>query len=190
MTTGNGIPFVANMPTEEVFTTPDARRVEGTVASTYPLVLLGNIIRNLRLRFEDGRAVEVHADEGQDFIRAYVATDEGSARLGEVALVDRSSRVGQTGLVFYDTLFDENAAAHIALGNAVLPATPDALALGEADRRSRGINVSSIHSRLHDRKPRGGHMGRRRHRQRDADSRERRLGPAYTLSQRDVAQPG
>ncbi len=146
VTTGNGIPFVANMPTEEVFTTPDARRVEGTVASTYPLVLLGNIIRNLRLRFEDGRAVEVHADEGQDFIRAYVATDEGSARLGEVALVDRSSRVGQTGLVFYDTLFDENAAAHIALGNAVLPATPDALALGEADRRSRGINVSSIHT--------------------------------------------
>ena len=146
VTTGNGVPFVANMPTEEVFTTPDARRAEGTVASTYPLVLLGNIIRDLRLRFEDGRAVEVHADEGQDVIRAYMATDEGSARLGEVALVDRSSRVGQTGLVFYDTLFDENAAAHIALGNAVLPATPDALALGEADRRSRGINVSSIHT--------------------------------------------
>ena len=146
VTTGNGIPFVANMPTEEVFTTPDARRAEGTVASTYPLVLLGNVIRNLLLRFEDGRAVEVHADEGQDFIRAYVATDEGSTRLGEVALVDRSSRVGQTGLVFYDTLFDENAAAHIALGNAVLPATPGALALGEADRRSRGINVSSIHT--------------------------------------------
>src|SRR6185437_4101043 len=91
-------------------------------------------------------AVEVHADEGQDFIRAYVETDEGSARLGEVALVDRTSRVGQTGLVFYDTLFDENAAAHIALGNAVLPATPDAAGLGDEDRRSRGINVSSIHA--------------------------------------------
>jgi aminopeptidase len=146
VTTGNRIPFVANMPTEEVFTTPDARRVEGTVTSTYPLVLLGNIIRNLRVRFEDGRAVEVHADEGQDFIRAYVATDEGSARLGEVALVDRTSRVGQSGLVFYDTLFDENAAAHLALGNAVLPATPDAAGLGDDDRRARGINVSSIHA--------------------------------------------
>jgi aminopeptidase len=146
VTTGHGIPFVANMPTEEVFTTPDARRVEGTVASTYPLVLVGNIIRNLRLRFEDGRAVEVHADEGQDFIRAYVATDEGSSRLGEVALVDRTSRVGQSGLVFYDTLFDENAAAHIALGNAVLPATPDAAGLSDDERRARGINVSSIHT--------------------------------------------
>jgi aminopeptidase len=146
VTTGNGIPFVANMPTEEVFTTPDARRVEGTVTSTYPLVLLGNIIRNLRIRFEEGRAVEVHADEGEDVIRAYVATDEGSGRLGEVALVDRTSRVGQSGLVFYDTLFDENAAAHIALGNAVLPATPDAAGLDDEDRRSRGINVSSIHA--------------------------------------------
>jgi len=146
VTTGHGIPFVANMPTEEVFTTPDARRAEGTVASTYPLVLSGNIIRNLRIRFEGGRAVEVDADEGQDFIRAYVATDEGSARLGELALVDRTSRVGQTGLVFYDTLFDENAAAHIAFGNAVLPATPEAVELGEEERRARGINISSIHT--------------------------------------------
>jgi aminopeptidase len=141
-----GTPFVANMPTEEVFTTPDARRVEGTVAATYPLQLQGNIIRGLRLRFEGGRAVEVHADEGQEFMRAYVATDDGSARLGEVALVDRTSRVGQTGIVFYDTLFDENAASHIALGTAILPATPAAAALPEEERVARGVNSSSIHT--------------------------------------------
>jgi aminopeptidase len=141
-----GIPFVANMPTEEVFTAPDARRVDGTVAATYPLQLQGNIIRNLRVRFEGGRAVEIHADEGEDFIRAHAASDEGASRLGEVALVDRTSRVGRTGLVFFDTLFDENAASHIALGNAILQAVPDAAGLSEEERHGRGVNHSSLHT--------------------------------------------
>ena len=114
------------MPTEEVFTAPDARRVEGTVRSTYPLQLQGTIVRGLEVRFEGGRAVEVHADEGEELMRTHVATDDGAARLGEVALVDRDSRVGQTGLIFYDTLFDENAASHIALGMAIIKAVDGA----------------------------------------------------------------
>ena len=141
-----GIEHVANMPTEEVFTTPDARRVEGTVAATYPLQLQGTVIRGMRVRFEAGRAVEVDADEGRDLIRAHVASDEGSSRLGEVALVDKTSRVGQTGLVFYDTLFDENAASHIALGDAILQAVPAAERLSPEERYERGVNQSSLHT--------------------------------------------
>jgi aminopeptidase len=141
-----GIEHVANMPTEEVFTTPDARRVDGTIAATYPLQLQGTVVRGLRVRFEGGRAVEVDADEGQDLIRTHVASDEGSARLGEVALVDRTSRVGRTGLVFYDTLFDENAASHIAFGDAILQAVPGAESLTPGERHARGVNHSSLHT--------------------------------------------
>jgi aminopeptidase len=142
----NGIEHVANMPTEEVFTAPDARRVDGTVRATYPLQLSGTIVRGLTVRFEGGRAVEVHADEGGELMRAHVASDEGSNRLGEIALVDRTSRVGQTGLVFYDTLFDENAASHIALGAAILQTVEGASALEADERHARGINQSSLHT--------------------------------------------
>jgi aminopeptidase len=142
----NGISHVANMPTEEVFTTPDARRVDGTVRSTYPLQLQGTVVRGLEVRFEGGRAVEVHADEGEELMRAHAAADDGASRLGEVALVDRSSRVGGTGLVFYDTLFDENAASHIALGAALVKTVEGAGELGPEERHARGINFSSIHT--------------------------------------------
>jgi aminopeptidase len=141
-----GIAHVANMPTEEVFTTPDARRVDGTVAATYPLQLQGTVIRGMRVRFEDGRAVDVDADEGRELIRTHVGSDEGAARLGEVALVDKTSRVGRTGLVFYDTLFDENAASHIALGDAILQAVPGAEKLTPEERDARGVNHSSLHT--------------------------------------------
>ncbi len=141
-----GIEHVANMPTEEVFTSPDARRVEGIVRATFPLQLHGTIVRGLTVRFEGGRAVEIHADEGEDLMRAHVASDEGAARLGEVALVDRTSRVGRTGLVFCDTLFDENAASHIALGNAILQCVDGASAMSEDERRARGVNTSSLHT--------------------------------------------
>jgi aminopeptidase len=134
------------MPTEEVFTTPDARRVDGTVAATYPLQLHGTVIKGIRVRFEGGRAVDVDADEGRDLIRAHVASDEGAARVGEVALVDKTSRVGRTGLVFYDTLFDENAASHMALGDAILQAVPGAEELSPEERDARGINHSSLHT--------------------------------------------
>ena len=96
-TSRNGIKHVANMPTEEVFTTPDARRVEGTVRSTLPLQIQGNIVRGLEVRFEGGRAVEVHAETGEEVMRTHIATDDGAARLGEVALVDGHSAVAQDG---------------------------------------------------------------------------------------------
>jgi aminopeptidase len=113
----DGIEHMPNLPTEEVFTTPDPLRTEGHVSSTTPLVLAdGTVVRNLRVRFEGGRAVQVDADSAQDTMRTIVEHDEGAARLGEVALVDREGRIGKLGTVFYDTLIDENAASHIALG--------------------------------------------------------------------------
>jgi aminopeptidase len=142
----NGAQFVPNMPTEEVFTAPDARRVDGTVRSTYPLQLQGTIVRGLEIRFADGRVAALRADEGEKLMRTPVEPDEGAARLGEVALVDGASRVGRTGLVFYDTLFDENAASHIALGMAILQGVNGASALEPEERHARGVNHSSIHT--------------------------------------------
>ena len=142
----NGIKHVANMPTEEVFTTPDFRRTEGRVRSTLPLQMQGNIVRDLEVRFEGGRAVEVKASAGEEFMRTHIATDEGAARLGEVALVDGHSAVGDTGLVFFDTLFDENASSHIALGAAIVQALPWAHDLAPEERVERGVNHSSIHT--------------------------------------------
>jgi aminopeptidase len=117
-TTVDGIEHMANLPTEEVFTAPDPERTEGTVRATMPLVAYGAIIEGLRMRFQDGRAVQIDADKGVETIRAFASRDEGASRLGEVALVDRDGRVGETGTVFYNTLLDENAASHIALGDA------------------------------------------------------------------------
>ena len=142
----NGIKHVANMPTEEVFTTPDWRRTEGTVSATLPLQIQGVIVRDLVVRFEDGRAVEVTASSGEEVMRTHLATDDGAARLGEVALVDGHSAVGNTGLVFYETLFDENAASHIALGAAIVQALPWAHDAGAEERVERGVNQSSIHT--------------------------------------------
>ncbi|HEX6763222.1 MAG TPA: aminopeptidase [Gaiellaceae bacterium] len=141
-----GIEHVANMPTEEVFTAPDARRVEGVVRSTLPLQIQGTIVRDLTIRFAGGRAVDVRAASGEEVMRAHVATDEGAARLGEVALVDSDSRVSKTGLVFYDTLFDENASSHIALGAAIVNSVAWAPELSAEERSDRGVNHSSIHT--------------------------------------------
>jgi aminopeptidase len=117
-TTAQGLRHMPNIPTEEVFTTPDPTRTEGHVTSTKPLVLRdGTIIRGLRVRFEGGVAVSIDADENAEALRAQLAIDEGALRLGELALVDRQGRIGPLGTVFYDTLLDENAASHIALGN-------------------------------------------------------------------------
>jgi aminopeptidase len=113
----DGIEHMPNLPTEEVFTTPDPERAEGTVTSTKPLVLSdGTVVRDLVVRFEGGRAVELTASEGGETLSTISKTDEGAARLGEVALVDRDGRIGELGTIFYDTLLDENAASHIALG--------------------------------------------------------------------------
>ena len=106
-----------NLPTEEVFTTPDPERADGHVASTKPLVLTdGTVVRGLKIRFEGGRAVQVDADSAQDTMRTIVDHDPGAGRLGEVALVDGEGRIGKLDTVFFDTLLDENAASHLALG--------------------------------------------------------------------------
>jgi aminopeptidase len=114
--TSTGIDYVANLPTEEIFTTPDPRRADGTIRSSMPLVLSGQIIRGLEFTFEDGRIVNVEAEDGAGLVRSQIATNENADRLGEVALVTNESRVGQSGTLFFDTLFDENAACHIAYG--------------------------------------------------------------------------
>jgi aminopeptidase len=141
-----GLTHVPNMPTEEVFTTPDFRRTEGVVRATRPLGVVGSVVRDLELRFERGKAVEVRASTGADIVRAQLATDEWAPHLGEVALVDGSSRVGQTGITFMDTLFDENATCHIAYGDGVVFALEGADGLDEDERRARGVNSSAVHT--------------------------------------------
>jgi aminopeptidase len=117
--TKGGREFVANLPTEEVFTTPHRLRAEGTIRSSMPLSLRGKVIEGLEMRFADGEIVEARATRGEDVLQAEIATDDGARRLGEIALVDDSSRVGETGVVFRNTLFDENAASHIAFGSGI-----------------------------------------------------------------------
>ncbi|MDX6426442.1 MAG: aminopeptidase [Gaiellaceae bacterium] len=118
LSTADGLRHLPNLPTEEVFTTPDPLRTEGHVTSTKPLVLQdGTIVRGLRVRFEAGKAVEIDADENAEALRSRLAVDEGGLRLGELALVDRKGRIGPLGTVFYDTLLDENASSHIAFGS-------------------------------------------------------------------------
>jgi aminopeptidase len=136
--TVDGIEHMPNLPTEEVFTSPDPRRADGVVASTKPLVLIdGTVVRGMRVRFEGGRAVQVDADSAQDVMRTIIGRDEGAARLGEVALVDGEGRIGKLDTVFYDTLLDENAASHIALGQGF-----PFLVEGES---SSLVNESQIH---------------------------------------------
>src|SRR5215210_6560224 len=135
--TVDGIEHMPNLPTEEVFTSPDPHRTDGHVTSTKPLVLIdGTVVRNLRVRFDGGRAVQIDADSAEDVMRTIVARDDGAARLGEVALVDCEGRIGKLDTVFYDTLLDENAASHIALGQGF----PFLAGEREAD-----VNESAIH---------------------------------------------
>jgi aminopeptidase len=136
--TRKGIRHVPNIPTEEVYTTPDPERTTGFVTSTKPLDVMGSLVTGLRVRFEGGRAVEIDADTNAGALRGRCATDAGAARLGEVALVDRESRIGRLGRMFFNTLLDENAASHIAFGNAY------SSAVAEAADRPR-INASGIH---------------------------------------------
>ena len=146
-TTVDGRRHVVNMPTEEVFTSPDRRRTEGTVRSTKPLALAGNIVRDLEVRFEGGRAVEVNASSGADVIREQLRQDESASLLGEVALVDGDSRVGRSGLTFLNTLFDENASCHIAYGSRDPRGDSGAATTkSEAELDELGFNISTIHT--------------------------------------------
>jgi aminopeptidase len=136
--TTSGVEYVPNMPTEEIFTTPDSRRAEGTLRSTQPLALHGDVVEGLALTVKDGKIVDVQADKGADVVRGQIAGDERAAYFGELALVDGTSRVGQTGITFFDTLFDENATCHIAYGFGI-PEVFD----GEP---GEGMNVSTVHT--------------------------------------------
>jgi aminopeptidase len=144
--TASGIAHVPNLPTEEVFTTPDCRRADGTVRSTRPLALGGTIVRDLTMTFKDGEIVDVSASSGEDAVRGELATDPFAKRLGEIALVDGESRVGRQGITFLNTLFDENATCHIAYGAAVLFSTPELVDLQPDALRDRGANVSGVHT--------------------------------------------
>ena len=144
-TRADGLRHLVNLPSEEVFTTPDARRTEGTVRATRPLLTEGALVEGLELRFAEGRAVEVRAESGADLVRGQLAKDSGSATLGEVALVDGSSRVGELGLVFYDTLFDENATSHVAYGAGFPALVADADGRSEQDLTAMGVSRSALH---------------------------------------------
>jgi aminopeptidase len=134
----DGLVHMPNLPTEEIFTSPDPARVDGEVTSTKPLVLMdGTVVRGLRVRFEGGRAVQIDADTAAETMRTICARDEGAARLGEVALVDAEGRIGALDTVFYDTLLDENAASHIALGQGF------PFVIGEEGRDR--VNASELH---------------------------------------------
>jgi aminopeptidase len=145
--TEEGQSYVPNLPTEEVFTTPDRRRTEGHVRATEPLVLAGGtIVNDLEITFLGGQITDVRASTGADEVRAEIALDDGASRLGEVALVDKTSRVGRSGITFWSTLFDENAASHIAYGTAVMPALDLDGLPDDADLEALGINRSKAHT--------------------------------------------
>jgi aminopeptidase len=136
--TRDGLRHFPNLPTEEVFTTPDPERTSGHVTATKPLVFRdGTVVKGLRVRFENGRAVDIDAEENAAALRSKVELDDGAGRLGELALVDRQGRIGPLDTIFYDTLLDENAASHIALGNGFTFLVED----GDAGR----VNQSGTH---------------------------------------------
>ena len=141
----NGISCNANIPTEEVFTTPHCRRVEGHVVSSKPLSYQGTLIDNIAVRFEDGKIVDAKASRGAQVLNKVLDTDEGSRRLGEVALVPHSSPISQSGLLFYNTLFDENAASHIALGQCYSKCFVNGANLSPQQIAAQGGNQSLIH---------------------------------------------
>lgn len=141
----NGVVCNPNIPTEEVFTTPHAQRVDGYVRSTKPLSHQGSLIEDIEMRFEGGRAVEVKASKGQAVWNKVLDTDEGARRLGEVALVPHSSPISKSGLLFYNTLFDENAACHIAMGQCYTDCFVDGAKLTKEQIAAQGGNSSFIH---------------------------------------------
>ncbi|WP_424813343.1 aminopeptidase [Roseococcus sp. YIM B11640] len=141
----NGVTGNPNIPTEEVFTTPHASRTQGHVTATKPLSYGGTLIRDIRVTFEGGKITEAKASTGQEVLERMIGTDEGARRLGEVALVPASSPISKSGLLFLNTLFDENAASHIALGQAYTKCFVDGDTLTDADFVARGGNKSLIH---------------------------------------------
>jgi len=137
--------FVANMPTEEVFSAPDANRVDGVVVSTKPLSYAGSIIEGMEFHFEDGKVTDVTAEKGEDVLKNLLEQDEGSSHLGEVALVPDESPISQSGLTFFNTLFDENASNHLALGSAYAFSLQGGTDMTREELREAGLNESNTH---------------------------------------------
>jgi aminopeptidase len=140
-----GVEFIANMPTEEVFTLPKRTGVNGTAVSSKPLNYNGNLIEEFTLTFKDGKVVECHAKKGEDVLKKLIATDEGSCYLGEVALVPHESPISQSNILFYNTLFDENASCHLALGKAYSVCIKDSETKNKEELLQLGVNDSLIH---------------------------------------------
>jgi len=145
LTTSWGREFLCNLPSEEIYVAPDFRGVQGTAVATRPVSVNGALVTGLTLRFADGLIVEVAADTNADVVSASLDEDPGARRLGEVALVDASSRVGRLDTVFFETLLDENAACHIAWGAAIHDSFPEGLPDDEAALAARGVNESAVH---------------------------------------------
>ena len=144
-TAKSGVRFVANMPTEEIFSTPDRLRAEGTVVSAMPLAHNGSLIENFSLTFKNGRVVDLHAERCEDVLRSIVETDENSCRLGEVALVPFDSPIRNAGVLFYSTLFDENASCHLALGRGFADCYEGGYDMTEDELFEAGVNKSATH---------------------------------------------
>ena len=144
MTTKSGITNTVNIPTEEIFTTPHKEKVEGVVTSTKPLPT-EVLIEGLKLTFSEGKVIEASATKGEDYLRQLLETDEGASRLGEVALVPHSSRISQSGILFYNILLDENASCHIALGNGIRAFLEDGLDMSEDEFSAAGGNQCLFH---------------------------------------------
>jgi aminopeptidase len=144
-TAGNGFYCIPNIPTEEVFTTPHKGRADGIVTASKPLSYQGALIERIQVRFAEGRIIEARATRGQEILENLISTDEGARRLGEVALVPHSSPIAHSGLLFFNTLFDENAASHIALGQAYTSCLRDGDKLTPEQLAAKGANDSLIH---------------------------------------------
>ena len=141
----DGVHFVANMPTEEVFTAPKADGVNGTVSNTKPLNYGGNLIDNFTLTFKDGKVVDFKAEQGEETLKNLLDSDDGAKRLGEVALVPHGSPISQSGILFYNTLYDENASNHIALGSAYPTNLKGGADMNKKELEQAGLNVSITH---------------------------------------------
>ena len=143
--TQDGVTFFPNIPTEEVFTSPDRTRADGIVYSALPLVRSGQIVRDFWLRFEGGRVVDFGAEQGYEVLRHIIETDEGSCRLGEVALVSKNTPIRRSETLFFDTLYDENASCHLALGMGFPECLMGGVSMDKDELLARGVNQSSTH---------------------------------------------
>lgn len=142
----DGVPYMPNIPTEEVFTSPDRRRADGTISLTKPVIIGGQVVEGLRATFSGGRITDVTATSGIETVRAQLDTDEGARSLGEVSLVDRDSRIARAGILFRNMLFDENAACHVAWGQSFPFAVADGLKKSREERYEIGLNNSAVHT--------------------------------------------